>query len=129
MPINSALNSAVHWGAWNLGAHAVRFKNDSRRSALIKYEDFAARPEQAVTGITNLLGEKTGGSPFVGERKVALSTNHTISGNPDRLLSGTVEVKEDSRWRTLMPKNDRLITTSLMLPLLLHYRYPIILRR
>ncbi|MFD0598780.1 hypothetical protein ACFQZ4_46160 [Catellatospora coxensis] len=64
-------------------------------------------------------------SPFVGDRTVELAANHTVSGNPGRFRTGTVELRADDAWRDQLPVATRLATTALALPLMQRYGYPL----
>jgi hypothetical protein len=54
---------------------------------------------------------------------VELGENHTVTGNPDRFHRGPVELREDRAWRRNLPPPQRLVVTTLALPLLARYGY------
>lgn len=118
-----ALDSTWYWVGCNLAAEAV-----SRRlpgAALrLRYEDFTADPEGAVRQVLGLLGEPPDRCPVRG-RRVALGGNHTVTGNPDRFLTGEVEVREDDGWRRHLPRRAAVAATALALPWLGRYGYPV----
>ena len=58
-----------------------------------------------------------------GERTIDLRPTHSISGNPDRLRTGPVEIRLDDEWRTGMSRADHRFVTALTWPLLLRYGY------
>ncbi len=122
---HSALNSTICWTAWNLAAEAVRRRHSSARSMVLRYEDFVADPPGALRRITRLVGEEKVELPFVDEHTVRLRPNHTVSGNPSRFATGTVELRKDNDWLAHQNPVDRLVCTGLALPLLARYGYPL----
>jgi hypothetical protein len=123
MEAHSPTSSTVSWLGWNLAAEALRRRHDARRSLLLRYEDFVARPRPTVQRILDLVGETPKSLPFENDRTVRLGRNHTVSGNPDRFKTGSVKLHEDAEWAAKQPRGDRLVTTMLALPLLHRYGY------
>ncbi|MDQ3765957.1 MAG: sulfotransferase [Actinomycetota bacterium] len=117
--------SAFQWAVGNLGADVVRRKHGRSRSMLVRYEDFVKRPRGIVEQITDMVGVTPGFTPFITETSVRLGVHHTVSGNPIRFNTGTVDLVEDNRWRAELSTFDRTVTTSLTLPQMLAYRYPV----
>ncbi|MEA2508113.1 MAG: hypothetical protein QOG21_195 [Actinomycetota bacterium] len=113
--------SAFQWIRRNLAADAVRRAQRPDRSMLIDYHDFCSRPRELVRAITSLVGDAGAQLPFADDHTVSLGGNHTVSGNPDRFRLGQVPVREDNRWKDEMPGRDKLLVTSLTLPLMLRY--------
>jgi len=125
---HGTVDSAVNWVMWNLAAGAVRRRSGKSRSMLLRYEDFVLHPRDAVAAIAKMLGEDGAELPFEGDRTVRLGTNHTVSGNPSRFTTGTVEIRPDEEWISGQRPVDRWVTTALTLPLLPRYRYPLVPR-
>jgi hypothetical protein len=121
MAPTSVTRSASQWIRRNLTADAVRRAHPRSRSLLIEYRDFCSRPLEIVRAITSLVGESTARLPFADEHTVDLGGNHTVSGNPDRFRTGLVPIREDNRWTKEMNKRDRLIVSTLTLPLSRRY--------
>lgn len=113
--------SALQWVRRNLSADAVRRAHSSDRSMLIDYHDFCSRPRDIVSAITTFVGEPDAHLPFSDDHTVALGGNHTVSGNPDRFRVGEVPVREDNRWKDSMSRKDKMIVTTLTLPLMVGY--------
>jgi hypothetical protein len=99
------------------------WKRAPGRYLRLRYEDFVDDPREAVRRIIDLVQERPAQLPFVTERQVDLSTNHTVSGNPNRLQTGTVELKPDQEWLSRMGRGDRTLVTALTWPLLIRYGY------
>jgi hypothetical protein len=126
MEAHSPTSSTLSWLGWNLAAEALRRRHDARRSLLLRYEDFVARPRPTVQRIVDLVGESPESLPFENDRTVRLGRNHTVSGNPDRFKTGSVKLREDAEWAAKQPRGDRLVTTMLALPLLHRYGYRLV---
>jgi hypothetical protein len=119
------IDSTLSWVGWNLAAEAIRRRYDPRRSMLLRYEDFVARPRAALVAMAELAGEHPAELPLRGARTARLAPNHTVSGNPSRFKTGTVELREDTQWIGAQRARDRVAVTTLALPLLRRYGYPL----
>ena len=95
---------------------------------LLRYEDFVSRPRDAAAAIADMLGQASAALPFEDDRTIRLGTNHTVSGNPSRFTTGSVQIRPDQEWIRAQPPGDRWVTTALTLPLLPRYRYPLVPR-
>ncbi len=116
----SALDSAILWDAWNVSTEAL-WRND--KYMRLRYEDFIAAPKESFRSILDFIGEPDAELPLAGEREVKLGVSHTVSGNPNRFDTGSVELRPDDRWRKEMAAKDRNIVTALTFPLLARYGY------
>ncbi|MBA2564014.1 MAG: sulfotransferase [Gemmatimonadetes bacterium] len=120
-----AMKSAVLWNAWNATAEALW--RDSPDSYLrVRYEDLVAAPRAVLDGVVRWAGGADTAIPFLSERTVQLGPNHTVSGNPDRLRTGDVEIRNDQQWLSSMRPRDRALVTALTLPLLVRYGFPLV---
>ncbi len=117
--------SALKWAVGNFGADAVRRKHGPSRSMRVRYEDFVKQPRGIVEQIIDMVGVAPESTPFVTDTSVRLGVHHTVSGNPVRFNTGTVDLVEDNRWRAELSPFDRAVTTALTLPQMLAYSYPI----
>jgi len=122
LPQYSPVYSALLWDATNLAAEGF-LKNPPERHMRLRYEDFVARPREALTRMLDLVGEDVRSLPFVDDHTVELGTNHTVSGNPGRFDTGTIKLRPDEEWQDKMPGSYRRIATMLTLPLLWRYGY------
>jgi sulfotransferase family protein len=116
--------SAVLWDAWNAAIEALWRQMPSKYLRL-RYEDFVADPRRSFEEILKLTGEEDAELPLVGERDVKLGISHTVSGNPNRFDTGTVELRQDRAWQKQMKPRDRALVTALTLPLLTRYHYSV----
>jgi hypothetical protein len=117
------VDSTLSWLGWNLAAEALRRRHDGAGSIVLRYEDFVARPRDALRAMAAAAGEEPARLPLEGERTALLAPNHTVSGNPSRFKTGTVELREDREWVERQGTRDRIVATSLALPLLARYGY------
>lgn len=122
----SVLKSSSLWLAWNASTPAL-FRDPSRY-CVVRYEDLVARPREVVDEILTFAGHTGDGSPFVGERTVALERSHTVAGNPNRLESGRIEVREDQAWTTRLGRSRRALVTAVTAPLLGRFDYPLVVK-
>jgi hypothetical protein len=116
----SAAQSAAWWVTFNSLCHV--FRSTAARYVRVYYEDFAREPEAALRRILSAIDEP-GGLPFLAGRTATLAPNHTASGNPSRFLTGAVDIRPDSEWRTGMAPRDRRLVTACTASHLLAYGY------
>lgn len=124
MEQKSVLSSSVLWSAWNWTAGALW--NQSERYALVRYEDFIARPRHVAAGLVAAVGLDGGSLPFLDESTVELPVSHTVAGNPDRLTSGPVTIRDrGSRGAAdgSLAWAERAVVTAVTLPLLGRFGY------
>jgi hypothetical protein len=121
----SVWNSGVHWCASNAAADLVRRKVGPERSLLVRYEDFVERPQETLAHIGALIDEDLDYEGLTSEGQMLLGTNHSVSGNPDRFVTGRVTLRSDDRWRTGLSTAERLKVEVLCGPQLLRYGYPL----
>jgi len=121
----SSATSAGRWVRHNITAGRLRDSRTHRRH-LLRYEDFVARPVEAINDILRFVNETPAQLPFEGDRHVRLEPNHAIGGNPIRFDSGLVEIRPDDAWIHKMKPADRRIVTLLSWPLLRRYGYPLL---
>ena len=119
----SAFDSAVLWDAWNASIEALWRGSDDH--LCLRYEDFVSAPKPSFERILDLLDESNAGLPLVGAQEVKLGVSHTVSGNPNRFDTGAVALRSDREWTEKMRPRDRNVVTSLTLPLLHRYGYPV----
>jgi hypothetical protein len=118
------LKSALLWTIWNAAAEAL-WQRHPERYLRLRYEDLVADPRRAVRRILRLADEHPSTLPFTGPRTVSLRGNHTVAGNPDRLATGSVELRPDVEWLVRMRPRDLALVTAATAPLLGRYGYPL----
>jgi hypothetical protein len=114
--------SSLNWNLFNAGAEAV-----SRSHGLpylrLQYEELVDSPASALERILAFSGEDTDYTPLSGPRTALVSPTHTVSGNPARFRSGSIEIERDTRWFAGMPAVEKHAVALMTLPLLLRYGY------
>lgn len=116
--------SAVLWDAWNAAIETL-WRGNPEKYLRLRYEDFIADPRRSFEKILDLTDEENAELPLVGEREVKLGISHTVSGNPNRFDTGTVELRPDQAWTKKMSARDQRLVTALTVPLLKRYHYPL----
>ena len=119
----SPTKSSALWDSWNASAEAL-WRRTPQEYLRVRYEDFVADPRESLERILGLVGV-TAELPLAGEREVRLGVSHTVSGNPNRFDTGSVELRPDHEWISRMRPRDRTLVTALTFPLLPHYGYRI----
>ena len=120
----SASRTLSYWAGFNLASEAVGMSLGGGRYLRIRYEDFTRRPRAVIEEIARFAGyEDTSAIAFDGDSSVQLGTNHTITGNPDRLQQGRVEIKRRESWRDTLSPRGKLATFAGVAPLMLRYGY------
>jgi hypothetical protein len=121
----NAVDATLRWDLLNLGAETLLRSVSEGHGMRLRYEDFAAAPRTTVAGLMSFLGETDRELPFVDERTIRLSENHTIAGNPSRFQTGELVLHDKAEWRTQQDRASRWLATATALPFLRRYRYPI----
>jgi hypothetical protein len=120
-----ALDATLRWNLLNLGAEATLRTAGPERRLQLRYEDFAAEPRATVQQVATFVGEGDVASPFTGDRTIQMGTNHTVAGNPSRQRLGEVVIRDTGDWREGSSRRDRWLATTVALPFLPRYRYPL----
>jgi hypothetical protein len=121
----SPIDSTLHWVLWNLATARVCRRSGASNSILVRYEDFAARPQEVMADVVRMVGGEPDRLPFVDEHTALLAANHTVSGNRSRFVTGAVRVQMDQAWLGRFRGPGRMASTAISLPLLGRFGYPI----
>jgi len=117
-----AWKSTAYWVGFDLACEAITRRNPDR-SLFLRYEDFIADPGAAVDGLLRLCGSDPAANPLR-DRTCELRGNHTVTGNPDRFLTGPTAVGDrDDGWRSGLPARARLAASVMSWPLRRRYGY------
>jgi hypothetical protein len=117
-----AWRSTAYWHGFNRAAAAVTRRYPGR-SVFLSYERFIADPSAVVAGLLRLCQADPASNPLR-DREIELHANHTVTGNPDRLVTGTTRIRDrDDAWRARLPAGARLATAALSWPLFHRYGY------
>ena len=124
----SVVRSSVLWSVWNATTAAL-WGADPSRYMRLRYEDLVGDPRRSIEDVLAFVGQPSDHLPFVGDAKVVLGPNHSVAGNPNRLVHGEVSIKFDEEWATAMPRSRQTLVTVLTLARLRHFGYPVRLGR
>ncbi len=118
----SPSRSALLWTGHNVALSLLRLTGATRQ--LLRYEDFVADPAATVSSVAGFAGVRTDDGPaFLSGSSVELGRTHTVAGNPVRFRTGTMALRRDDDWRSLLPRRTRRLVSALTLPLLAGYGY------
>ncbi|WP_157249344.1 sulfotransferase [Nonomuraea typhae] len=115
------VRTSLHWTAQNLALGLL-----GRRGVpvvRVRYEDLLADPRATLGALAAELGLDPAFSHVRGTT-AELGRAHTVSGNPMRFTVGRVELSRDDTWHTALPRSHRRLVTTLTLPLMSRYGYP-----
>lgn len=125
-----AASVARRWTVQNAAMHMLA--RAGTPTLLVRYEDLVAKPAATLREIAAFAGLPLGsqafgflGSSDPGEHWADLSAAHTVSGNPMRFTTGRIPIRHDVRWQTALPAAQRRLVTTITLPLLARYAYPL----
>jgi hypothetical protein len=124
MDVFGPLKSSALWNFWNATGEAL-WRGGRGRYVRMRYEDVVARPRESMARILALFDRGPGDLAFLNGQTIDLAVSHTVSGNPNRLQRGSVELRADLEWMQWMPKRDRLIVTAATIQGLGRYGYPL----
>ena len=113
---------ALKWVDYNLLFHMIRVLGSP--TAFIRYEDMVQAPTDALRKVAAVSGVPLPAGPLPGANgRVELRPEHTLSGNPLRFGTGSLEIRADERWHDQMPAGERLTVLAITAPLLAAYGY------
>jgi len=124
LPRAGALQNGVLWLTWNLAAEVLWNRRGSKTRYLrVRYEDFARNPDKGLRTVLDFLGLQSDLHLISGPADVTLRATHSVSGNPDRMKTESIEIKIDDEWRSRMAWHQKGQAVLLTWPLLLRYSY------
>jgi hypothetical protein len=124
LPARPAGRNAKAWTFEEAVAEMLRVQRRGARS-VVRYEDLIAAPEPVLRRILREAGMDGANLDFVGDGSVRLEPNHIVCGNPSRFRTGLVSLSLDAEWETAMALRDVAAVTSVCLPWIVRYDYPI----
>ena len=116
--------STRNWLGLNVTAEAIRRKVGRDRYILVRYEDLATEPRKTLESIARMVGSSPESLPVDEAGTATLRPNHTAGGNPGRFKTGPVSLRLDDEWVAQQSRAQRLVATTIAMPLLHRYRYP-----
>ncbi len=125
MPRYSPARTAARWLTDNLGFEVLARRVPSLR---MRYEDFLADPVTwlyRIGGLLDLAPDNVETSFLRGSTAHLTTPMHSVAGNPLRFGGSDTILRLDDAWRRSLPRQDRLLVTTLTAPLLTAYGYPL----
>jgi hypothetical protein len=120
--VMSPVKSTAYWHGFNMAAKAI-IRQYPQQSMFLCYEDFIADPAGTVEALLQLCRIDPAPNP-VRDGVVKLHTNHTVTGNPDRFLTGTTAIRDrDDGWQDGLSVPAKLAVLALSWPQFPRYGY------
>jgi len=123
----SALATAARWDTYNAFAELLVAPRLGHRFRSVRYEDLMEDPSATLSELACWIGADPGRLSVGGHppHLAMIRPTHPVWGNPVRISSGTIALREDVEWRDRLPGMDRIVATLSTLPFLLRYHYPL----
>jgi cyclopropane fatty-acyl-phospholipid synthase-like methyltransferase len=122
MPRFSASYTTTSW----LVRNAVTELIGRRRPVeVVQYDELARDPAAVLRRLAAVTGEPAGDLAFLTSETATIAPTHSVGGNPMRMTSGAITIEPDDEWRSRIEPRDRLVATTIALPLLHHYGLPV----
>jgi len=106
--------SALDWLVWNSTIRRLFGSRDHYMQ--LRYEDLVTDPGGALQRILALADAPDSETTHVRGAAVELEPNHTVSGNPGRFSTGTIELRLDEAWKREMDTNRRRLVELITAP-------------
>jgi hypothetical protein len=118
------LKTALHWDYMNIMSEILPYQVGAK-SMRLRYEDLVETPSVHLKRVLDFAGANSSNLPLQGERTVVIESgdDHTMSGNPNRMTSGELELKLDDQWREKASRETINTIQILTAPLMLRYGY------
>jgi SAM-dependent methyltransferase len=122
MPRFGAAYTTTSWLIRNVATERV-----GRRLPVevVHYDDLARDPAAVLRRLAAVVGEPPGDLAFLTSATATIAPTHSVGGNPMRMTSGAIAIEPDDEWRTKITARDRVVATTIALPLLHHYGLPV----
>ena len=119
------VQATLMWTAWNY-IIGKKVRPEANSYQLVRYEDFVRDPEGAIRGICDSIDERGFELPRIVDGQVNLRPTHTIWGNPSRLKTGPIVIREDNEWRRQLSVLEKIFVSCLSVKGLMEYKYNLI---
>ncbi len=118
------LKTSAYYGVSNAAAEMLWRTSDNY--AFLRYEDFVARPHDALAAIGRFVGvDFDVGSVLDEQRSFERRELHSAWGNPNRFDRGRTTLRADDAWVEQLDAPRRAALTALNGPLAYRYGYPL----
>lgn len=119
----STFQSALLWNSYNVSLSTLRRLGVPYTR--VRYEDLVSAPGRYLREIAQMAKIQVDDDAllFLNDGYVYLKPAHTVAGNPMRFQSGRIAIGEDDAWKTRLSMRNRIVVTTLTLPLLVRFGY------
>lgn len=116
--------SAFLWTWWNGVSDFLWTARPDIPIVRLRYETFTQYPESSVRSLRDKLLPELAGRPLdLTDDTARLGVAHTVSGNPERMKTGSVTIRSDERWRSGLAKRHQAVVLLIAGPGMLKYGY------
>lgn len=116
--------SAFLWTWWNGVSDGLWTARPDVSIDRVRYETITDFPESTLRSMRDkLLPELAGRTLDLSGSTARLGVAHTISGNPERMTTGSVTIRADERWRSGLAKRHQAVVLLIAGPGMLKYGY------
>jgi hypothetical protein len=122
MDRHSPLHSSLSWIVRNAAVELVQRQTEVP-TLLLRYEDLVADPAATMSALSSFVGRNMSQLDWLIGRSATLSSLHLVAGNPDRPLSGRLEIRNDDAWRVGLSPLKASTVVALTAPLMRKYGY------
>lgn len=98
--------TAIRWRVANALSRAALRRVPAERRMTLRYEDFVNAPQEALERIGRISGMDYSEVAQALQHGQAMTVGHTIAGSRVR-MSGTIRLRENTEWRTQMPRRQK----------------------
>ena len=119
---HNPVKGALTWVLLN-GAIELLGKRISRQHTMLRYEDFVSAPKAKLYELLTAIDAQDVPSPITDDNSVYLHPTHTVVGNGNRFRTGEIHLEADNLWQQHLSNKDKLLVSSMTLPLLFKYNY------
>lgn len=124
MPRRSLLTSTAVWVVENLATTTAARQLDLPYS-LIRYEDFVSSPAATLQRSLGDLGLPVPELSHLSSGSFPVNPTHSVGGNPLRFHQDRIEIRADDRWRSRMPRWQRICLALMTYPMMRRFNYQI----
>jgi hypothetical protein len=118
LPAHPTGKVLMWWWSYNILSEMM--KSRAANYQLILYENFVRDPGACLRQITSLGGERPRELPFLHGRKATVHPQHSLAGNPDKMVNGELTIGEEKKPLN-MTAAKKFAVDVLAMPL--EYRY------
>jgi len=118
LPEFSVLRSAFWWLLYNVATKLVSSRGN--KYLFVRYEDFVVDPSKILREALDWVHNGDVDLSFLKENQAVISLQHSLAGNPDKLIQGVVKIQ---RKKGNLPWITKAMISFITLPMLLRYGY------